>query len=486
MIPMKLEFTLRQHTPMIHFQHDQAGATLRATEVKPKLDRYLIDRLGGWESIPSDWRVGGQKANHEALDYKIHFSSVIQFKFHKHIIDQHNPKELVVFSSLDGKLLCYHAALANEIKQNLPGFFAAHNFGNRTSKGYGSFTVELIDGAPPSTGDPKSNFELLLRNRFGIFYSKEPDLIKRYLQRVLYAKLRNRSSEYQAFANGPLKEFLISKDFLVIQNEVGEQFTNALESLRNEISTFAFQKLVSAEEIAATIGTAFAEFGRKGKQHLLEEILDQIAEDHRDLKSGRNHQGYYKSLLMEYFCEKGVGWEKRRIKQELQRNVPNVFNALMKKTGRMRTLDCPSGTPGDGDYIRGLLGLADHFEFKTIHDYDSVKIGINQIRSSDRDRDVVQRFQAPTLFKVFGHTIYLIPLQVPSQLACKLDGTPRLFNFDLRAHISGNEVTQDLFQATIPVEFSLTEFLDYDLQHSSRKADNDRKRVHELLGYTKH
>ena len=38
----KLEFTLKEHTPIIHFQHDQDGATLRATEVKPKLDRFII------------------------------------------------------------------------------------------------------------------------------------------------------------------------------------------------------------------------------------------------------------------------------------------------------------------------------------------------------------------------------------------------------------------------------------------------------------
>jgi hypothetical protein len=36
-----LHFTLKQHTPIIHFQHDQTGATLRATEVKPKLDKYI-------------------------------------------------------------------------------------------------------------------------------------------------------------------------------------------------------------------------------------------------------------------------------------------------------------------------------------------------------------------------------------------------------------------------------------------------------------
>lgn len=35
-------YTLIAQTPMIHFQHDQKGATLRATEVKPKLDRYLL------------------------------------------------------------------------------------------------------------------------------------------------------------------------------------------------------------------------------------------------------------------------------------------------------------------------------------------------------------------------------------------------------------------------------------------------------------
>ena len=41
-----LKVTLKQHTPLIHFQHDQEGATLRASEVKPKLDRFILTRLG--------------------------------------------------------------------------------------------------------------------------------------------------------------------------------------------------------------------------------------------------------------------------------------------------------------------------------------------------------------------------------------------------------------------------------------------------------
>ena len=42
-----LKVTLKQHTPLIHFQHDQYGATLRASEVKPKLDKYIITTVFG-------------------------------------------------------------------------------------------------------------------------------------------------------------------------------------------------------------------------------------------------------------------------------------------------------------------------------------------------------------------------------------------------------------------------------------------------------
>ena len=40
----KLVVKLKQHTPLIHFQHSQEGATLRASEVKPKLDKYIIKK----------------------------------------------------------------------------------------------------------------------------------------------------------------------------------------------------------------------------------------------------------------------------------------------------------------------------------------------------------------------------------------------------------------------------------------------------------
>ena len=46
-----LTVKLKQHTPLIHFQHSQQGATLRASEVKPKLDRFILAKLGTLEEL---------------------------------------------------------------------------------------------------------------------------------------------------------------------------------------------------------------------------------------------------------------------------------------------------------------------------------------------------------------------------------------------------------------------------------------------------
>ena len=61
-----LNYTLKAQSPMIHFQAQQQGATLRATEVKPKLDKFIIQKLGA-ENIPQDWFI----PNTKAFNYKL-------------------------------------------------------------------------------------------------------------------------------------------------------------------------------------------------------------------------------------------------------------------------------------------------------------------------------------------------------------------------------------------------------------------------------
>ena len=121
----KLEIKLKQHTPLIHFQHDQEGATLRASEVKPKLDRFIIDKmfhdnfeeckefLVGYNPDPqkqedsintlrSKWDSG-----YRALNYKIRIEA----------IDQDKNVKLDVRTNNKGKYETYH----KEISYNWKG-----------------------------------------------------------------------------------------------------------------------------------------------------------------------------------------------------------------------------------------------------------------------------------------------------------------------------------------------------------------------------
>lgn len=72
----KLTVTLKQHTPLIHFQPNQEGATLRASEVKPKLDRYILTQLGNDDyqsginlARNNGWLIGA--GQHASLNYKM-------------------------------------------------------------------------------------------------------------------------------------------------------------------------------------------------------------------------------------------------------------------------------------------------------------------------------------------------------------------------------------------------------------------------------
>ena len=76
----KLKVQLEAQSPIIHFQHDQAGATLRASEVKPKLDRFLLNKM----EQETGKRVADFKEDngyavmftdkeHNALNYRMNF-----------------------------------------------------------------------------------------------------------------------------------------------------------------------------------------------------------------------------------------------------------------------------------------------------------------------------------------------------------------------------------------------------------------------------
>lgn len=136
---------LVQHTPMWHFQSTQKGCCLRASEVKPKLDRFLAEK---------------EKKKYTPLDYKMYFivnSDPVELvesfknnkgkevnKFTLFFGNMNNPtkKHLVYYDDshpIEMHLFSLDTNLLDKIEKALPAFFACHSFGTRQDKGFGFF-----------------------------------------------------------------------------------------------------------------------------------------------------------------------------------------------------------------------------------------------------------------------------------------------------------------------------------------------------------
>ncbi len=170
---MNLIVDIQQVTPMLHFQFDQPGATLRATELKPKLDEYLWKSWGenpfdigknfmiGKSSLSPQELQRKYSGGFRALDYKIQVlpsgqigtrdpqGFPLYFGNMQKEGEEKKPKWLG-FSNhrIVLKFTCFYPRLLREIELAVARFFALHNFGTRQNKGFGSFQVVAINGRP--------------------------------------------------------------------------------------------------------------------------------------------------------------------------------------------------------------------------------------------------------------------------------------------------------------------------------------------------
>jgi len=174
MSSFSISFTLKQHTPMIQFQSDQKGATLRATELKPKLDRFLLKKNSALKSIETP---NGERY----LDYKVAISSSKPEEISFSLINEPKKdtktgqqkrdnkgnlswepypnffanlgdgtgKSHKKFSKSKGLLHVVFRSFNHEIleaiKEHFCEFLLKHNFGTRQTKGFGSFYIDTSD-----------------------------------------------------------------------------------------------------------------------------------------------------------------------------------------------------------------------------------------------------------------------------------------------------------------------------------------------------
>ncbi len=152
MIPLIVK--LKQHTPIIHFLSSQDGATLRATELKPKLDKFLIEKLGG--DPPISMKVGSGLEDEPALAYKVRIAqhgrrlpveseNLPMFFGDLGTQEGEEKKALLYDGSAEIQFFAINPNLTQLIRNNIAEFFAKTNFGMRQSKGYGGFYIHPDD-----------------------------------------------------------------------------------------------------------------------------------------------------------------------------------------------------------------------------------------------------------------------------------------------------------------------------------------------------
>ena len=178
----KIVVQLVQDTPMWHFRGAFDDCCLRATEVKPKLDRFLLAKLDKGElsvndcaltsrdGVPSTWWANEDKT---ALNYKMRisaesrriiesqvpdldrrtgqqktdrngkpvFRNLYPIYFARVGADETGDMELVRMSGIRVELIVSDDRLAECIEPIIPAFFASHSFGARQDKGFGCFRV---------------------------------------------------------------------------------------------------------------------------------------------------------------------------------------------------------------------------------------------------------------------------------------------------------------------------------------------------------
>ncbi|MHB9945481.1 hypothetical protein CF095_08785 [Clostridium botulinum] len=161
----KLKIELKQHTPLIHFQSEQPGAILRATEVKPKLDKFLKKYAfpGGFEEY-KQYLIGYKTdkkdkiedfGDKQAFDYKLRIYTENPNKIQKINIkggmqalyfagrsNNGNVKGILTNEDIILEFFTFHKGLMEIIKNNIEEFFCINNFGTRQNKGFGSFYLK--------------------------------------------------------------------------------------------------------------------------------------------------------------------------------------------------------------------------------------------------------------------------------------------------------------------------------------------------------
>jgi len=510
----QITFELKQHTPIIHFQHDQEGATLRATELKPKLDLYIIKKsldelsnpavtyqhdhdarekfksialhqineelnsTGHYKPEWKGWLVGKGKSKHVALHYKIKINSTIDIKY---IICNNLTKDqqdVLTANNLLYLIRTPYFAQESELKS----IFLYEQQERKKNDRFVWLDIPVSlnnDGIEKFSkwGTVSKSNSLQNPNQFNITIT--------CLNKELLSKIDIHLPKCLAFENFGTRQSKGFGSFTINKFPNGVEFTE--KDFENALETdykFIYKKTINPP-------------------NQLQKIFETIQSDYKLLKSGRNSNErapYVKSKLFLYAVNQTnpIRWEKRKIKQEIN-NTP--ITTIVERVGgkiKLKYQNKPvfqnsnSGNWADAPpnfdyrYLRSVLGVAEQIEFLsefTPNDVADIKPTgnfKNVVKISSADG--IDRFRSPLIFKVFKNAIYIVGNSINNELFLNSkNGLNRIFNFTNQYKRNEKTIstpTNTLTPLKTPDKFDLDKFIDWALSDKTDEKISGYKRLH--------
>lgn len=393
-----IEFTLVQYTPMIHFLADQTGATIRGTELKPKLDRFLVHYA--FDKKPEAYKpyqvprnaTADSEDHVVALDYRVTIEASgsktvdivwprkgktwtgVGGYFFIPLPEEGGeaPKKGVFADTVTVLFRSKHDDLIPYVEKFFPAFLATTNFGFRQHMGFGSFGL--------ASWDDERKIDKVLQTL------NDADAKHNALDMGI-------SGEYQWRLSKEKQPDCYIRDFFIIQNALGEK--------ADRRCAWGYAALSTIEDINKLMKSGVD----VGAWRIPSYLLKKYAPD--EMKIQASEKDGLMGLL-------------HRIQSE------------------------PEGTP---QFVRALLGLADHYEFKQTREKPGGYFEVADINMTNK----VSRYPHPVTYKPFRFEESVL-VRMYSRPTTHLVGG-KSFEFKKR----NSDVVRDTYQ--VPNDFSLESFI---------------------------
>lgn len=462
---------LVQITPLIHFQWKEHGATLRASELKPKLDRFLLEIVHA-----NDFESGAVKEPTDtnrkpSLDYRVTIDTVVNRPRNETTHGESGPSETPrptggqnTIPITTGRSSVSSAAVV--IKEGRPQTLGAY----------------FVVGEQADQAEKEGTFAGRLRIVFRSVYPKVLSAIEEWFPSFL------------AVTNFGFRQSKGFGSFWLAQgNEV--QYKEKLKKLMRLPGYENPCKKVHGWSVTNMAGNS--NFPTNRGSH----ALDSIHVINMLMKSGINAGDVYrKSFLMKGYRADGLepGNEKKALKvfsllyaHPLSRTFKersardNNRSAYIYDTEKNDRLHAEQRTDGGENFMptgyhykRALLGLAGQYEFRGVlaqRNAQDAPVPVTVTYKVKHREETIERFPAPITFKVlkFNETYRVFVIPKWNGAICN-----KIFTFS--GSTKRNALTVPPLSLKTPEKFDLQHFLDEFF--SQEFSQEDMRRIQNRPG----